>query len=208
MPISSRMPCVWNTDPGGSSTIWATAIPLPARSAPNIEAINTLRIFFPHSILLLRDSSSHVLIYVASQKMLHCKILMFYLFITQKNGGRALASPAAEVSQWRKQLEPTKRSFQITEAKRRMSWTPSQFCVPKSLFGIQETGNAEIGPKRLAGVTDQLNARSHCANERVMASLFRCESVSQFAQISYDDIAHVESVRCSSALDRLHRPSK
>ena len=53
------MPCVWNADPGGSSTIWATAIPLPAKSAPRTGAINSFLIFFPHSVALLRAFRRH-----------------------------------------------------------------------------------------------------------------------------------------------------
>jgi hypothetical protein len=107
MPISSRMPCVWNTDPGGSSTIWATAISLPARSAPKIEAIKSLLLMFfsLFDALCFERFVARHFIYGAPHKMLHCKILMFYLFITLENRGGALASLAAQVSQWRKRLE-------------------------------------------------------------------------------------------------------
>jgi len=36
------MPCVWNADPGGSSTTCAAAIPLPAKSPAKIEEISNL----------------------------------------------------------------------------------------------------------------------------------------------------------------------
>ena len=41
-PSYSRMPCVWNADPGGSSTTCAAAIPLPAKSPAKIEEISNL----------------------------------------------------------------------------------------------------------------------------------------------------------------------
>jgi hypothetical protein len=107
MPISSRLPCVWNTDPGGSSIIWATAIPLPARSAPQIEAIKSLLLMFfsLFDALCLGRFVARLFIYGALHEMLHCKILMFYFLITLASSGGALASLAAEVCQWRKRLE-------------------------------------------------------------------------------------------------------
>jgi hypothetical protein len=102
------MPCDWNTDPGGSSTICATAIPLPARNAPRAEAINSFLIFFSLSIFWFRAIHRRYVIYVASHETLRCKILMFYFLITPAGNGGALASLAAKVSHWRKRLEQAK----------------------------------------------------------------------------------------------------
>jgi hypothetical protein len=46
------------------------------------EAINSLLIFFPHSILFFGRFVARRFIYGGSHCMLHCKILMFYLLIT------------------------------------------------------------------------------------------------------------------------------
>ena len=47
-PSYSRMPRVWNADPGGSYTTCAAAIPLPAKSPAKTEEIrNLLVMVFP-----------------------------------------------------------------------------------------------------------------------------------------------------------------
>src|SRR6516162_1575600 len=95
----SMMPWVRYSDPGGSSTICATAIPLPARLPAKTAAINSLLLmFFTFDALCCERFVARRAVYTACSKNVASQNLNIYLLVMPAEDGGAVTRLAAKCS--------------------------------------------------------------------------------------------------------------
>jgi hypothetical protein len=106
------------------------------------------------------DSSLAALYTPRCSKNVASQNLNIYFLVMPAEDGGAVTWLAAKVIRWRKWLARAERSVQVTEAKTRMSQTPSQLRVPESLcdahVGVAKKGGQGEVEQLSFGSTEKL----------------------------------------------------